>query len=95
MTDLKALLKADSGQPATALHLVDKKGFEAWLKTQPARVRHAAEAQGFRGEGFQLAILPGERDAWSAMDVAGAPSTGSNLNAPTRSSRASSSQFNR
>jgi len=67
MTDLKALLKADSGQPATAIHLVDKKGFEAWLKAQPARVRRAAEAQGFKGEGFQLAILPGERDEWSAV----------------------------
>src|ERR1044072_8930580 len=67
MIDLKALLKPDQGQPATALHLVDKKGFEAWLKDQPARVRKAGEAQGFRGEGFQLAILPGERDEWSAV----------------------------
>jgi leucyl aminopeptidase len=66
MTDLKALLKPDQGQPATALQLVDKKGFESWLKAQPARLRKAAEAQGFKGEGFQLAILPGERDEWSA-----------------------------
>jgi leucyl aminopeptidase len=67
MTDLQALLKADQGQPATALHLVDKKGFEGWLKDQPRRVRDALEAQGFKGEGFQLAILPGERDGWSAV----------------------------
>ncbi len=67
MIDLKALLKPDQGQPATPLHLVDKKGFEAWLKEQPARVRKAVEAQGFKGEGFQLAILPGERDEWSAV----------------------------
>src|SRR6218665_2950013 len=67
MIDLKALLKPDQGQPATALHLVDKKGFEAWLKDQPARVRKAVEAQGFKGDGFQLAILPGERDEWSAV----------------------------
>ncbi len=66
MIDLKALLKPDQGQPATPLHLVDKKGFEAWLKEQPPRVRKAIEAQGFTGEGFQLAILPGEREAWSA-----------------------------
>ena len=52
MTDLAALLKPDQGQPATALHLVDKKGFEAWLKAQPARVRQAVEAQGFKGEGY-------------------------------------------
>ena len=66
MTKLDSLLKPDKGQPATALHLVDKKGFEAWLKAQPARVRNAAQAQGFKGEGFQLAILPGDRDHWSA-----------------------------
>ncbi|HMG46106.1 MAG TPA: leucyl aminopeptidase family protein [Allosphingosinicella sp.] len=64
--DLAALLKADQGQPAIPLQLVDKKGFDAWLKAQPARTRQAAEAQGFKGEGFQLAILPGERDEWSA-----------------------------
>lgn len=67
MIDLKALLKPDQGQPATAIHLVDKKGFEGWLKDQPARIRKAAEAQGFKGEGFQLAILPGERDEWAAV----------------------------
>src|SRR5258706_7114678 len=71
MRSLKALLKSDSGQPAISIHLVDKKGFEAWLKAQPARIRQAAEAQGFKGEGFQLAILPGERDSWSvALGVA-------------------------
>jgi leucyl aminopeptidase len=67
MTDLKALLKPDQGQPATPLHLVDKKGFEDWLKGQPARARKATEAQGFKGEGYQLAILPGERDEWAAV----------------------------
>lgn len=67
MIDLKALLKPDQGQPATLLHLVDKKGFEAWLKEQPARLRKATEAQGFKGEGYQLAILPGERDEWAAV----------------------------
>jgi leucyl aminopeptidase len=71
MTDLANLLRPDKGQSATALHLVDKKGFEPWLKAQPARVRGAVEAQGFRGEGFQLAILPGERDEWfAALGVA-------------------------
>jgi leucyl aminopeptidase len=74
MTELKALLKADKGQPATALHVVDKKSVDAWLKGQPERVRHAADAQGFKGEGFQIAILPGERaDQWSvALGVANA-----------------------
>ena len=67
MTDVAALLQPDRGQPATPLQLVDKKGFEAWLKAQPERVRQAAQAQGFKAEGYQLAILPGERDGWSAV----------------------------
>ena len=67
MKDLTQLLKADARQPATPLILVDKPGFEGWLKAQPSRVRGAAAAQGFRGEGFQLAFLPGERDQWSAV----------------------------
>src|SRR3954471_10213028 len=67
MADLTHLLQPDRGEPAAALHLVDKKSFDSWLKAQPARVRGAAEAQGFKGEGFQLAILPGERDQWSAL----------------------------
>ncbi|MEA3064990.1 MAG: leucyl aminopeptidase [Sphingomonadales bacterium] len=67
MTDLAALLRPDKGQPATALHLIDKKGFDAWLKARPERVRQAISAQGFRGEGYQLAILPGEQADWSAL----------------------------
>ena len=67
MIDPRPLLQPDKGEPATALHLVDKKSFDAWLKAQPERVRQSASAQGFRGEGFQLAILPGEKAGWSAV----------------------------
>lgn len=67
MTDLQALLKPDQGQPAISLQLVDKKGFDAWLGGQPERARQAVSAQGFTGEGFQVAILPGEKDSWSAL----------------------------
>jgi leucyl aminopeptidase len=68
MTDLSDLLQPDKGQPATPLHLVDKKGFDVWLKAQPDRVRQAASAQGFSGDGYQLAILPAQRaEAWSAV----------------------------
>ena len=67
MTDVSRLLQPDRGQPATSLLLVDKGGFEAWLKASSERVRHAAKAQDFRGEGSQIAILPGERaEEWSA-----------------------------
>lgn len=65
--DLKSLLQPDKGQRAVTLVLVDKKGFEAWMTSQPAPVRNAVAAQGFRGEGFQTAFLPGERDQWSAL----------------------------
>ena len=67
IADLSGLLKPDKGQSATALALVDKKSFDAWLQAQPARTRKTIEAQNFRGEGYQLAILPGERDDWSAV----------------------------
>ncbi|WP_114951350.1 leucyl aminopeptidase family protein [Sphingosinicella terrae] len=67
MPDLADLLQPDRGQPATPLQLVDRKCFDAWLAAQPDRARQAAQAQGFRGDGFQLAVLPGERDGWSAV----------------------------
>jgi leucyl aminopeptidase len=77
MAEVSPLLQPDKGQPATALHLVDKKGFEAWLKGQPARIRQAVSAQGFRGEAYQLAVLPGERSDWSAaLGVANADELG-------------------
>ena len=67
MTDLSPLLRPDKGQPAASLILVDRKGFDAWLKAQPERVRQAVSAQGFKGECYQLAILPGEKSDWSAV----------------------------
>jgi leucyl aminopeptidase len=77
MTDLSALLQPDKGQPATPLQLVDTKGFDAWLKGQPARIRRAVTAQGFRAEPHQIAFLPGERDEWAAaLGVADAAEPG-------------------
>jgi leucyl aminopeptidase len=67
MIDAASLLQPDRGQPAIALHITDKAGLEPWLKQQPARVRAAVQAQGFKGEAAQLAILPGERDEWAAL----------------------------
>ena len=67
MADLSTLLQPDKGQPATALHLIDKAGFDAWLKAQPERVRGGVSAQSFKGEGYQLAILPGEKADWTAV----------------------------
>jgi leucyl aminopeptidase len=67
MTAHSSLLLADKGQAVTPLHLVDKAGFSTWIKEQPERIRLAVAAQNFKGEGFQLAILPGDRSSdWSA-----------------------------
>jgi leucyl aminopeptidase len=67
MHDLSPLLHPDKGQRAVPLQLVDRKGFDAWLKDLPERARRAAEAQGFRADGYQFAILPGSgADEWSA-----------------------------
>jgi len=66
MTDLSTLLRADKGQPAVSLHLVEKAGLEGWLSGQPEAVRQAAAAQGFKGEAHQLAILP-DKSGWSAV----------------------------
>ncbi len=65
--DLSPLLQPDKGQAAAALHLVDKKNFEDWLKGRPEKVRQAVRAQGFKGEGYQLAILPDNGDGFSAV----------------------------
>lgn len=67
MAEVVKRLQPDRGQPATTLRLVDKKGFEDWLKAQPDRIREAVRAQGFKGDGFQLAILPGAGDEWSVV----------------------------
>ncbi|HEY0113406.1 MAG TPA: leucyl aminopeptidase family protein [Allosphingosinicella sp.] len=67
MIDCSTLLLPDRGESAVPLHLVDRKGFDAWLKARPERVKQAAKAQGFRAEADQLAFLPGERNDWSAV----------------------------
>lgn len=46
MTEVAPLLQPDRGQRATALHLVDRKAFDAWLAARPERVRQAAQAAG-------------------------------------------------
>ena len=61
MTDFPSLLQPDRGGPAHAIHLVDKKGFEPWLKKQPAQRRALLDALRFDGKtAFQFAILPAE-----------------------------------
>ncbi len=68
MTDYSDLLKADSGQSARSIHIVDDKSHGSWLSAQPERIRAAITAQGFKPKPGALAILPGEQaDDWAAV----------------------------
>jgi leucyl aminopeptidase len=66
MTDFSELYLADRGQDARDLYLVDKAGFEPWLRALPAAARNAAGAQRFTGSAGDVAILPAGSDQWSA-----------------------------
>ncbi|MDE2595344.1 MAG: leucyl aminopeptidase family protein [Sphingomonadales bacterium] len=68
MTDKPALLQPgllqpDRGQPATPIHLVDKAGLEAWLKTLSAPQRAAVAAQKFEADGYSHVFVP-DGDHW-------------------------------
>jgi leucyl aminopeptidase len=68
MIDLKATLAPDRGQPARAMHIVDAKGHDDWLRQQPPRHRAALLAHRFKPVQGGFAILPGEAaEAWSAV----------------------------
>lgn len=69
MTDFSELLVADRGQKAHVIHLVDKAGFEAWLKKRPAEDRHLVEAQRFSGKsGFVILPRGGDFEVVGAVD---------------------------
>ncbi|WP_239804422.1 leucyl aminopeptidase family protein [Croceicoccus hydrothermalis] len=61
-----ALIEADRGQDAIALHLVNKDGFDAWRNALCAPQRAALAAQKFEGKGYETAILP-DGDGWFAV----------------------------
>jgi leucyl aminopeptidase len=70
MNDFSALLQPDRGQPARTIHVVDAKGYDAWLGAQPPRHRTAIAAKKFKPSGFASAILPGEAaEQWSVVTV--------------------------
>ena len=63
MTDKPALIQPDKGQPATPIHLIDKPGLEAFVKTLSGPQRAALAAQKFAAEGYAHAIIP-DGDSW-------------------------------
>ena len=65
--DFAALLQPDREQDARSLHVVDAKGFEAWLGAQSARGRAAVAAAKFKGKAGEFLMLPGDgAEDWSA-----------------------------
>ena len=60
MTDYSDLIQPDKGQDARPIHLVDKKGYDEWLKGRSARERAHLAAVGFKPDAFVHAILPGD-----------------------------------
>ncbi|MFM5894173.1 MAG: leucyl aminopeptidase family protein [Novosphingobium sp.] len=66
MTDKNALIQPDKGQAATLIHLVDKAGLEAKLKTLSAGQRAAVTAQKFAGDGYSYAIVP-DGNGWFVL----------------------------
>lgn len=68
MIDYSDLLKADNGQTAHLIQIIDAKTFESWLSGQPERIRSIAAAQKFKGKAQEFAIIPGDDAAdWSVV----------------------------
>ena len=63
MTDKHALIQPDKGQAATPIHLIDKGGLEAFVKSLSGPQRAALAAQKFEAEGYSHAIIP-DGDSW-------------------------------
>ena len=66
MIDKHALIQPDKGQPAIAIHLVDKRGLDAFVKTLSAPQRAALAAQKFEADGYAFAVVP-DGDGWFAV----------------------------
>jgi leucyl aminopeptidase len=71
-TDFSALLQPDRGQPAHAIHIVEKAGLDAWLAGQPSAVRQSVAGQRFAAKPGSSAIVA-TADGW---DVVAAIDTG-------------------
>jgi leucyl aminopeptidase len=63
MTDKHALIQPDRGQPARAIHLVDKQGLDALVKSLAAPQRAALAAHKFEADAGQYVVVP-DSDDW-------------------------------
>ncbi|MEQ1688556.1 MAG: leucyl aminopeptidase family protein [Sphingopyxis sp.] len=70
MTDFSTMLQPEKGQAARTIHMIDKAGFDDWLKAQSERARAGIAAQQLKPEGYAHAIIPGDgADDWSVVTV--------------------------
>lgn len=61
---------ADRGQDARTIYLIPAAAFDAWLASQPPRVRAAATAQRLTAKPGKFATLPGDQpDDWSVATI--------------------------
>jgi leucyl aminopeptidase len=60
------LIQPDRGQPAIAIHLVDKDGLEEFLKQRPVPQRAALAAHKFKGDAGSWVIVP-DGDGWAVV----------------------------
>lgn len=68
MTEFADLLKADNGQPARSIQLIEAAELDAWFTAQPERVRALISAQKFHAKPNEYAIVPGEGQSdWSVV----------------------------
>ncbi len=71
MTDFKALIEADTGQPARTIQILDVNNFEEWLKSQPESIRAIVTAYRFVANPDSYLLLPpvgGKSDDKSVAD---------------------------
>jgi leucyl aminopeptidase len=73
MSDKTQLIQPDRGQPAIAIHLVNKDGFPDWAARLTKAQRAALEAQKFDGGGYQVGVVP-DGDGWFAVGGVADPS---------------------
>ena len=73
MSDKNALIQPDRGQKAIPVHLVDKDSLEGFLKECTGPQRAVLEAQKFKAEGYDHAIVP-DGEGWAV--VAGVANAG-------------------
>ena len=66
MADSEPLIQPDRGQDAIAIHLVNKDGFEGWVRNLSAPQRAALVGQKFEGGGYQVGIVP-DGEGWFAV----------------------------